>query len=70
MSVSLEEDVKREGKARAFDGQAAENYSVGERLCIWLVTLVTTAMVLSCFMIAADKAVWMVSLPVAKHAGR
>jgi hypothetical protein len=35
MSVSLEEDVKREGKTRAFDGQAAENFSVGERLCFW-----------------------------------
>ena len=62
--------VKREGKARAFDGQAAENFSVGERLCFWLVTLVTTAMVLGSLMIIADKVVWMVSLPVAKHAGR
>ena len=60
MSVSLEEDVKREGKARAFDGQAAENYSVGERLCFWLATLLTTAMVLSSFMMAAEKAVRMV----------
>ena len=70
MSVSLEEDVKREGKARAFDGQAAENFSVGEQLCFWLVALVTTAMVLGSLMIIADKVVWMVSLPVAKHAGR